>query len=209
MGRGQQGGEIPPEIKKLLDELVKLKDDGTSKYHMDRAAILEKICKVLTGNPNQETWMRQLIDAYGSATELGDKTSFEQLTAWKNQVEKYAPKTPLAGFATFRHLSVEYFVRLKEASTPQKAGEVQKWWREELEKFVTAYPNIDETPEAALPPRHGHGVQRQSRRAGGHRMVHESRQKLSRSIRSRPRPPEPSTGSPATASLSPSSAAWT
>jgi hypothetical protein len=39
-------------------------------------------------------------------------------------------------------------MKSKDAATPAKAADVQKWWREALGKFVTDFPNIDETPEA-------------------------------------------------------------
>jgi len=133
----------------LVDELIAITNAGDAvKYHTARAAILEKIVPALNGDPAQETWMRQLLDAHGSAAELGDKPSAERLGAWAAQINTHAPKTPLAGFATFRNAGVEYLPKLKEATTQPKMQEAQKWWRDTLEQFVKDYPAIDETPEA-------------------------------------------------------------
>lgn len=147
-GGGQPGDEIPDAIKALVAELQGVKNDGTVKQHTDRAVILEKIVAALNGNPAQTGWMRQLLDAYGSAAEMNDKGSLDRLVAWRDQIEKFAPNSPLSGFAGFRTLSAEYVVKLGAAKTPDLMAAAQKWWRDGLDKWVAANPNIEETPEA-------------------------------------------------------------
>lgn len=136
------GDEIPESLKGLFAELQGAKDNS------GRATVLEKMVAALNGNAQQGQWIRQLIEAYASAAELNEKGAYERLTVWRDQVAKHAPKSPLAGFAEFRALGVEYIVKLKEANSPEKMAAAQKWWRDELEKWVVAYPALEETPEA-------------------------------------------------------------
>lgn len=143
-GDGGMTTDVPSVVQAEVAELGKLKYSD----YAERAAVLNKIVAKLQNHPQQEVWLRQLLDAYVSAAEAGDKASETGLFAWKAQIEKIAPKAPIAAFATFRAMGVEYSGKLKAADTAAKVGEAQKWWREQLEEFVKNFPNLDETPEA-------------------------------------------------------------
>jgi thiol-disulfide isomerase/thioredoxin len=154
---GGDGPDAPPpvpvEIQELVKQITEIREpadmSGWPKFHTDRAVILEQIVAKLTGNPAQEAWLRQLLDAYASAADGGVKQASDRLNQWKAQIEKSAPKSPLAGFATFRALAVENNARMKAvADKPAEIGKVQTWWKEQLEAFVKDYPYIEETAEA-------------------------------------------------------------
>lgn len=148
------GPEFPKAVQDALKNLqeMTIPPFGTpayTKYQVDRAAILADIVTKLQGHEAQAVFIKQLLDAYVAAAEGGDADSGKQLLAWQAQIDKVAKGSPLAGFAAFRVLSLEYTTKWMSASTKQKEiAEIQSWWRESLTAFIKAYPNIDETPEA-------------------------------------------------------------
>lgn len=135
---------VPAAAKDLVDQLSKVRPEDAA----GKAAVLEQIVAKLQGDARQTEWLKQLIDAYATAAEGGDAAAAGKLAAWRKQIDSFAPKTPLAGFAAFRALSLEYPTRLKAADKPEDVAAVQKWWRDSLEQFVKDYPNTEETPEA-------------------------------------------------------------
>lgn len=151
------GGDSPPPVPPAIQELVKKLSDikepadqaGWPAYHAARAAVLEEVVAKLQGNPTQDTWLRQLLDAYASAADGGVKAAGDRLAQWKAQIIKTAPRSPVAGFVTFRALLVEYNARTRDAGAkPADVAKIQDWWKEQLEAFVRDYPTLEETPEA-------------------------------------------------------------
>lgn len=154
-----EGGEagaappVPTEIQDLVKELTDVKDptepNGIAGYHMARAQVLEKIVAKLQGNAAQEQWLRQLLDAYGSAAESGHADASKRLNQWHGQIVRSAPKSAIAGYASFRMITAESYAKMRASGDkPEEIGKVQDWWKEQLEVFVKDYPNVDETPEA-------------------------------------------------------------
>lgn len=141
---GQPVVPVPEVVKDLVAKLQGMKPED----HAGRAAVLEEIVTKLQGNASQADWIKQLLEAYTSAAETGDKAAGDRLLAWKKSIDQNAAKTPLAGFAAFRAMGIDYARRLKDATKPEDVATVQKWWREQLEAFVKDYPSIEETPEA-------------------------------------------------------------
>ncbi len=148
------GPEFPEAVQDALKKLQEMTPPayGTpeyTKYQSARAAILADVVTKLQGHEAQAIFIKQLLDAYVAAAEGGDSEAGKQLLAWRDQIDKVAKGTPLAGFAAFRVLSLEYSQKLMSASTkPKEIGDVQTWWRESLAAFIKAYPSTDETPEA-------------------------------------------------------------
>jgi thiol-disulfide isomerase/thioredoxin len=144
---------VPDEIKEFVKELTGITEpktaEGWPKFHTDRAAVLEKVVAKLQGNPAQEQWLRQLLDSYASAADAGVKPAADRLAQWKGQIDRTAPKSPVAGFATFRTLTIENNARMKAAG--DKSADIAKaqgWWKEQLEAFVKDFPTSEEAPEA-------------------------------------------------------------
>ncbi|MBL8865004.1 MAG: redoxin domain-containing protein [Gemmataceae bacterium] len=153
---GPVGGsvEFPKEVQDALVKMqgVPVPAYGTpeyTKYQVERAAVLAAVVTKLQGHEQQSVFIKQLLDAYVAAAEGGDADSGKQLVAWQAQIDKVAKGSPLAGFAAFRVLGLEYTTKLVAASTkPKEIGDVQTWWRESLTAFIKSYPAIDETAEA-------------------------------------------------------------
>lgn len=152
-GADVAGIDVPAAAQPFVDELAKLKPPASpaenAQYQTARAALLEKIVGVTQG-PSQEPWIKQVIDAYAAVAETGaiDGPAMQRLKQWQGQIEKSAPKSNTAAYASFRLLTAEYTIRVSSAKADD-VSKVQTWWREQLEAFVNAYPAApDETPEA-------------------------------------------------------------
>lgn len=146
--------EFPKDVQEALKVLQGMVQPpyGTpeyTKFQIKRSDILADVVTKLQGHESQAVFIKQLLDAYVAAAEGGDANSGKQLIAWRDQIDKVAKGSSLAGFAAFRVLGLEYTTKLSAASTkPKEIGDVQTWWRGELSAFIKAYPNTDETPEA-------------------------------------------------------------
>ncbi len=152
---------IPPEAQPLLTKLQGVKPAADAadvrRYHLDRAEILEKIV-ALTKGDDQQPWLKQVIDSYAAAAETSAADSavpMGRLKEWTGIIAKDAPKTSAAAYADFRTASAEYTVRMRSAKEGQ-IGDVQKWWRDQLEAFVTKHPAAEDAPEAMMRLADGH-----------------------------------------------------
>lgn len=145
-----KGGE---EILAQLGKLAAPTDPAEMpKYHMARAQLLEKLVQMTQGE-QQQPWLRQVIDAYASASEGGpaDGPALQRLKQWAGTIEKDAPKSPAAAYAAFRVIAAEYPIKLSQPGLkPEDMAKVQAWWREQLEQFVSKHPTADDSPEALI-----------------------------------------------------------
>ncbi len=149
---------IPDAARAILEKLQAIKTPATladmPKYHMERAKLLEEIVG-LTKGEEQQPWLKQVVDSYASAAEMGDATAMQRLKQWAGTIEKDAPKTNAASYAMFRVIATDYTVRM--SSTPaDKMTDVQKWWRDQLESYVTKFPTAEDAPEAMMRLAIGH-----------------------------------------------------
>ena len=119
-----------------------------AKYHTDRAAVLEQIIPLIPA-AQREPWQKQVIDAYTAAADGGDAASFARLKQWKESLSANEATAGPAAYAAFRVIAAEYSGKLR-ASDPKEIMAVQDWWREQLETFVKAYPQAEESAEAML-----------------------------------------------------------
>ncbi len=146
--------DLPKDVQEIIKKLEGLTNPGYGdakygQFQMDRAAILNDAVTKLQNHPSQEFFLKQLLDAYVAAAEGGAPDAAKQLTAWRDQIEKVAKGSALAGFAAFRVLGLEYTTKLSAtAADAKKIDEVQTWWRDSLAAFIKSYPANDETPEA-------------------------------------------------------------
>lgn len=153
-GADEPGGGFPEAVQKLIVALQNIKTpaDPTDravviKYHLDRAAVLERIVAQLQG-VQQETFIKQMVDTYATAAELGDEAALAKLKSLHDNFAKAGPGSATAAFIAFRLLSAEYTAQLSQKQPD--VAKVQTWWREALEGFVKTYPTSEDTPEAII-----------------------------------------------------------
>ena len=146
---------VPPEAQPLLAKLQAVKPAAGAadlrRYHLERAEVLEKIV-TLTSSDDQQPWLKLVIDSYAAAAESAVAQSaplMERLRQWTATINKDARNSPAAAYADFRTAGAEYSVKMSGAKEGQVA-EVQKWWRDTLEAFLTKHPAAEDAPEAAM-----------------------------------------------------------
>ena len=163
---GDGGGDsfnasADPALQALLDQLrehdakaPKNSAPGMApqivEYNLLRATILEQIvAKVKT--EEREQWVRQIADCLSAAAQNsaeGDRTGYERLLRLEEQVIKLFPGASLAGYVTFREMQAENAARMSRP-TPDLA-KVQDEWLARLTKYVSSYPQSEDTPEALM-----------------------------------------------------------
>jgi hypothetical protein len=151
-----------PAVQKLMDELRDLdtRQQGLAatpgpnpavvRYNLDRAALIDRILARLTRADEQETWIRQQADCLSAAAQCSpkdDRTAYERVVALETRVVKAMPGTALAAYVTFREMTADYAARL---ANPDNFKQVQEQWVERLKKFVQAYPQAEDTPDALM-----------------------------------------------------------
>jgi len=148
-GDGAIPKEIEPEVKRLGEVAQPKNAADMTRYHSDRAAILE-VCVEKTKGAQQAPWLKQLIDAYQGVVEsdAGRKDAFDRLKAWKDAIVA-TPGHELQPYILFRFISAEYAVKLKDAKGPD-VMKTQSWYRDQLEAFVKDHGKAADTPEALM-----------------------------------------------------------
>src|SRR5262245_6010189 len=150
-----------PKMQKLIEELTEMDKSppasGTGgpnaeivKYNLKRAGVLEKILAEVPAK-ERETWVRQVADSLGIAAQnsaAGETAAAERLQRLEQQVVGATPNTPLAGYVVYRRMQADYSARLFKPGVD--STKVQQEWKEKLTKFVTTYPNVDDTPDALM-----------------------------------------------------------
>ena len=156
---GTGGITVPDSVKQFLPQIDQVKlpsgPADAARYHLERAAILEKIVAATQGE-QQQPWLKQTVDSYAAAAESSgpDSPGLTRLRQLVGPIEKDAPKS-VASYAAFRLLAAEYTVRMTAAAqdpakASERSNEVQKWWREQLEGYVTRYPAGEDAAEAMM-----------------------------------------------------------
>ncbi|MCS7021555.1 MAG: redoxin domain-containing protein [Gemmataceae bacterium] len=153
-----QGPVITDAIKDLVAQLNEIDQRGSqattpealAAHHAQRAKVLEQILAKLPEGPQQEPWLRLLIDSLGGAaeTEKNDGPHLTRLRQLKESLAK-GSSASLAAHAAFRLLLAENSLALRTAP-PEGFAAVQDKWRKSLEEFLNTYPTSDEAPEAIL-----------------------------------------------------------
>jgi len=152
---GSNVAVIPPEAQPLLAKLSAVKPSAgpadARREHLERAEILEQIVGKTEGDA-QQPWLKQVVESYAAAAESSAAESVKpmgRLKEWTGKINADAPRSPAASYADFRTAGAEYTVRMGSAKE-SGIGDVQKWWRDQLEAFVAKHPAAEEAPEAAM-----------------------------------------------------------
>jgi peroxiredoxin len=147
------------EVQKILTELQKLDQESPpptsgavklTEYNAKRADILSRLVAASSNDDERSQWTRQMIDSIASAVQIGAYAEgLERLKTLEADLQAKSPKSPLVPYIAYRRLLAEYATQHQSTSST-KQQEVQKWWREKLEKFTKEFPSADDTPEAML-----------------------------------------------------------
>jgi len=152
---GPAAGTENLALRKLYDDLTNLDnsapaplsqpktDVAVQSYNLRRVTLIGKILEQVKG-AEQETWYKQIFDNLSAAYQAGNTQSLTILTERRDQIVKAMPGSNLAAYATYRHLWASYAEKLISTN----AAKVQDEWLNQLEKFATAYPKADDTPDA-------------------------------------------------------------
>lgn len=151
--------QLPPEVRKLFDELSVLDRNqpgptstraALGQYYVARANLLARLARSVTDPVEQEQWTRQWADTLAIGAETGSHPQgLQQLIQMETNLRKASPKSALLPQLAYRRLRADYSVRLSKATTEQRP-EVQKWWLAELQQFTTDFPAAETTPDAML-----------------------------------------------------------
>ncbi len=147
------------EVQKILTELQKLDQESPpptsgavklTEYNAKRADILSRLVAASSSEDERSQWTRQMIDSIASAVQIGAYAEgLDRLKTLEADLQSKSPKSPLVPYIAYRRLLAEYAAQHQSTSST-KQQEVQKWWREKLEKFTKEFPSADDTPEAML-----------------------------------------------------------
>jgi thiol-disulfide isomerase/thioredoxin len=148
-----------PKLAKLIEELSKLDKEQPQAnsaelidHHLSRATLVEKI--VAEVKPEErEAWIRQIADSLSTAAGGNGKnaaTGLARLQSLEKQLVKEFPATNLTAYVVFRGIQADYSGKIVKMTKPEDFKKVQQELAERLAKFVTAYPQADETPDSLL-----------------------------------------------------------
>jgi hypothetical protein len=152
---------IDENIKPLV-ELLKEHDKNQPKtreetvtWNMKRAEFLEQIAAKIKpeDRKNKEMWVKQAIESYASAAQNGSKPALERLGQWRAAMVKDQPESKLTAYTVFREMAGDYAQRLVQHQSNPKPDEMQKlqdFWKDKLAKYVSDYPQSEDTPDALM-----------------------------------------------------------
>jgi thiol-disulfide isomerase/thioredoxin len=151
---------VTPELQKLYEQLQEIDKrlpgpTATRKDHerfnIDRADLIENICRAVKSAEDYATWTRQLADHIAITVQIGTfPEGLARLTALESEVKKSAgPMSELLAYVMYRRLNTHFTTELQKADTT-KRQQIQADWMKELEEFVKTFPKADESADAAF-----------------------------------------------------------
>jgi thiol-disulfide isomerase/thioredoxin len=156
-----------PELQKLIEKLTELDKQApqsnggpsaaVAQHHMQRADVLEQIvAKVKPAE--RDPWIRQVADSLSTAAQASttnENVAMTRLTSLEQQLGSALPAGhALTAYVTYREMQADYSRKLA-ASTANGGknpdfNQVQQGWLDRLGKFVQAFPQGEDTPDALL-----------------------------------------------------------
>jgi thiol-disulfide isomerase/thioredoxin len=149
-----------PETQKILTALQELDQKAPlptspatelASYNAKRADLLSQLVTLAKTNDERNQWMRQMIDSIASAVQIGAfPAGLDRLKTLEAELREAPTKSPLIPYVAYRRLLADYTSQQKAATTSTKQQDIQKWWREQMEKFTKEFPTAEDAPEALL-----------------------------------------------------------
>ncbi|HTU93352.1 MAG TPA: thioredoxin-like domain-containing protein [Gemmataceae bacterium] len=162
-----KGGSVSlddnPELQKLISELTELDKQvpptgasgaspALAQHHLRRADILERIvAKVKPAD--RDPWIRQVADSLSTAAQSdpSNTASMNRLLSLEQQLAKALPAGhALTAYVTYREMQADYSRGLPPNGKETNFNKIQEAWLARLAKFVQAFPNGEDTPDALL-----------------------------------------------------------
>jgi thiol-disulfide isomerase/thioredoxin len=152
-----------PELQKLIAELTDLDkrvppantsstSPALAQHHLHRADILERIvAKVKPAD--RDPWIRQVADSLSTAAQSdpSNTASMTRLLSLEQQLAKALPAGhALTAYVTYREMQADYSRSLPPHGKETNFNKIQEAWLGRLAKFVQAFPNGEDTPDALL-----------------------------------------------------------
>ncbi|HXY37370.1 MAG TPA: redoxin domain-containing protein, partial [Planctomycetaceae bacterium] len=149
-----------PETQKILTALQDLDQKAPlptasatalASYNSQRADLLSRLVSMSKTDDERNQWMRQMIDSIASAVQIGAfPAGLDRLKSLESELKDSNGKSPLIPYIAYRRLLADYTTQQKAATSNAKQQDIQKWWREQLEKFTKDFPTAEDAPEALL-----------------------------------------------------------
>jgi hypothetical protein len=153
------GPDVDPNLKKALDELAKIdashpegsKGAKVIEWNKARAQVTAEIAKHCPAN-ERESWYKQVVDGYATATSLKDAEATTTLSKIKESFAASQKGGSLAAYATYREVWAIYQAAASDPAigTGSKFLKVQAEYYEGLKKFVLDYPRAEDAPDALI-----------------------------------------------------------
>jgi TolA-binding protein/peroxiredoxin len=141
--------ELMLQLQKLDEQMGKVGSNEVAsvRYQLQRAEVMEKLAERAKTDEDRIEWLRQQADCLIGAIQMsGAKEPQERLAKFLESLRGADQGSSLAGYVAFRQISANYFRKLQAAGSDFTA--VQKEWLEDLEKFVSDYPDGEDTADA-------------------------------------------------------------
>ncbi len=121
------------------------------RFNTRRAAVLNQLVKATKG-PDQENWLKQLIDGLTSAVQTGVyEDGLKELKLLETQLKQQVKSnSSLPAYITYRRMLAEYSTTVQSAKTSAQQAKAQEEWIKDLTTFVETYPKGDDAPDAMM-----------------------------------------------------------
>jgi thiol-disulfide isomerase/thioredoxin len=137
------------QLQKLDTEASKAgKDDASAvRYQLQRFEVLQQLAGQAKSAEDRFEWQKQCADSLITAIQLNSSDeATSRLKAFTETIREQDGAAGLASYIAFRRISVDYFRKMQAPAGDFAA--VQTEWLDNLDKFVSEFPEAEDAPEA-------------------------------------------------------------
>ena len=152
---GEAGGvertqQILAELEKIDQETEQASGtEELARLNARRADLIEQVAKEADSPEDREMWLRQLADMISAAVLSGTyPEGGKRLGELYDSLKNSESDLELAAYVQFRQMTADYAMAIQQPKADHM--KIQQKWISDLEGFVEAYPNSQESAEAML-----------------------------------------------------------